>query len=200
MSLRNLAKKVGPKEEIIAATEALLIEGGPPRATVRAITSAAGVNIGAVNYYFGSREELLTVICCRHMEYFNQEILLELENLDLESGKVSVEDIFRPLVKTAFEQWMYDEVLRGFRSFLFLDNTLMQKLDLSSMGLIYEKMRLALAVVRPDLSSAVIKKHFSFAMGSIMYVLHRFDADSDSDGAPGDVDDLLLFLAKAFSS
>ena len=96
-------------------------------ATVRAITSAASVNIGAISYHFGSRDNLMIAICSRHMEVANEDILDDLTRLKQQSGEVFVEDIFRPLINTAFEVWMHDHVLRGLRAFLFLDNELNKK-------------------------------------------------------------------------
>ena len=48
------------RERIIAAAVDIL-RGGSEKVTVRMITSSAGVNVSAVNYYFGSLDALLDV-------------------------------------------------------------------------------------------------------------------------------------------
>ncbi|MCB6178453.1 TetR family transcriptional regulator C-terminal domain-containing protein [Rhodobacter sp. Har01] len=47
------------RESLIAATQALVAEGGPQAATVRAIAARAGVTPGLIRHYFGSKDELI---------------------------------------------------------------------------------------------------------------------------------------------
>lgn len=46
------------REALIAATQALVSEGGSQAATVRAIAARAGVTPGLIRHYFGSKDEL----------------------------------------------------------------------------------------------------------------------------------------------
>lgn len=46
------------RDALIAATQALVAEGGPQAATVRAIAARAGVTPGLIRHYFGSKDEL----------------------------------------------------------------------------------------------------------------------------------------------
>ena len=52
----------GPKRKILDATEALVVAKGFDLVSTREITSAAKVNIAAINYHFGSREGLMRLI------------------------------------------------------------------------------------------------------------------------------------------
>jgi AcrR family transcriptional regulator len=45
--------------EILAATQKLLLDRGESKTTLRAITEIAEANVAAVNYHFGSRDELI---------------------------------------------------------------------------------------------------------------------------------------------
>lgn len=47
------------RSQLIVATQRLLAEGGVEAATSRAITDAAGANLAAVTYYFGSKQNLI---------------------------------------------------------------------------------------------------------------------------------------------
>jgi AcrR family transcriptional regulator len=47
------------KTALLQAAKRLIFEHGYAGASVRKLTAAAGVNLGAVNYHFGSRENLL---------------------------------------------------------------------------------------------------------------------------------------------
>ncbi len=61
MSNATIAR-VAPEETktaLLKAARQLILEQGYAGASVRALTGAAGTNLGAVNYHFGSRENLL---------------------------------------------------------------------------------------------------------------------------------------------
>jgi len=61
------------KTRILDAAERLLAERGFAAASLRAITAAAGVNLGAVNYHFRSKEELIRAVFTRRLEPLNRE-------------------------------------------------------------------------------------------------------------------------------
>ena len=56
------------KERILDAAEQLFGEHGPSDTSLRAITAAAGVNLAAVNYHFGSKEKLIEAVLSRRLE------------------------------------------------------------------------------------------------------------------------------------
>ena len=63
MAARSPATTTDPKARIVAAATRLLAERGYQSTSVRDIVKAAGVNLNAVNYYFGSKQDLyLTVM------------------------------------------------------------------------------------------------------------------------------------------
>ena len=70
------------KERILDAAEALFLAGGFDATSLRAITTAAGVNLAAVNYHFGSKEELFEAVLTRRLDPMNQarvDLLAQLE-------------------------------------------------------------------------------------------------------------------------
>src|SRR6185436_16348181 len=56
---------------IIAAAEQLFAEGGEDATSLRAITRAAAVNVAAVHYHFGGRDELLRAVLDRKLGPLN---------------------------------------------------------------------------------------------------------------------------------
>ena len=64
---------VATKDRILDAAEALFMEHGFEATSLRAITAAAGVNLAAVNYHFGSKEELFQAVLTRRLDPMNQE-------------------------------------------------------------------------------------------------------------------------------
>jgi AcrR family transcriptional regulator len=188
-----------PQEVIIAAAEKLLAEEGPQKATVRAITQAAGVNVGAISYHFGSRDGLMTAICARHMRDSNQDMLDRLQSLAIAEGRESVRRIFEPVVQTAFAVWLRDDVLRGLRNFMFVDRNLVHKMDVSEMSQVYECMQDALREACPGLSAQELRRRFRFAMGAIMQEVRSHDDNRTAEAGEAVIADLLEFVAGGFS-
>lgn len=56
------------RDDLIAATQDLVAEGGPQAATVRAIAERAGVTAGLIRHYFGSKDALLHAAYAALME------------------------------------------------------------------------------------------------------------------------------------
>jgi AcrR family transcriptional regulator len=187
------------QEEIIAATEKLLAEEGPQKATVRAITQAAGLNVGAINYHFGSRDGLMTVICAKHMRDSNQDMINRLQSLAITGGRECVRRIFEPIVRTAFSVWLRDDVLRGLRNFMFVDRNLVHKLDVSEMSQVYECMQDALREACPSLSAQEVRRRFRFAMGTIMQEVRSHDDRRTVEADEAVIADLLEFVAGGFA-
>ena len=63
------------RERIIRAAEVLFARNGYSATSLRQITDTAGVNIAAVNYHFGTKENLLTEILDRVVGPINAERL-----------------------------------------------------------------------------------------------------------------------------
>src|SRR5678809_546336 len=89
------ATSAGTKTRILDAAERLFVEHGFEATSLRSLTSAAGVNLAAVNYHFGSKEELFQAVLTRRLDPMNQERIELLEKLERESpGRpISVEKI-----------------------------------------------------------------------------------------------------------
>src|SRR5215212_6074389 len=62
-----------PKLRILEAAEALFVEHGFEATSLRQLTAAASVNLAAVNYHFGSKEELFQAVLTRRLDPMNQE-------------------------------------------------------------------------------------------------------------------------------
>ena len=71
-----------PKEKILDAAEQLFAEGGFAASSVRAITSAAGVNLAALHYHFGSKEALVEAVFARRIGPLNRERLEKLQAVE----------------------------------------------------------------------------------------------------------------------
>ncbi len=71
------------KKKIILATISSIEKEGINSVTTRKVAKEAGVNIAAINYYFGSKEELLRGVMGQILHHFLQDIELILARRDL---------------------------------------------------------------------------------------------------------------------
>src|SRR6266403_224509 len=71
---------------IIDAAERLFIRDGIDATSLRAVTREAAVNVAAIHYYFGSRDELLAAVLDRIVTPVNDRKIVLLEQA-LEANK-----------------------------------------------------------------------------------------------------------------
>jgi AcrR family transcriptional regulator len=84
---------------ILAAAERLYAERGFSDVTLRDIVSAANVNLAAVNYHFGSKDELIAELFVTRCLALNRERLRNLRAAEEQGGgRAEIADILRALV------------------------------------------------------------------------------------------------------
>lgn len=67
------------KTRILDAAETLFVSGGFESMSMRQITGAAGVNLAAVNYHFGSKDALIQAVLARRLDPLNVQRLALLD-------------------------------------------------------------------------------------------------------------------------
>ena len=80
------ATSADTKTRILDAAESLFMEHGFEATSLRSLTTAAGVNLAAVHYHFGSKEELFQAVLTRRLDPMNQERIDLLAKLEREAG------------------------------------------------------------------------------------------------------------------
>lgn len=89
------------KDQILDAAEALFAEEGYAATPLRAITARAGVNLAAVHYHFGSKEELAKAVFARRIAPINRERLRRLDALPADAA--GLEPVVRAFLEPAIE-------------------------------------------------------------------------------------------------
>src|SRR6266568_5066457 len=86
---------------LLDAAERLFAENGVEGTSVRDITKAAGVNLGAINYHFGTKERLALEVFARRLEPVNRERIARLDALEeaATDGKLKAEQIIDALIR-----------------------------------------------------------------------------------------------------
>ena len=74
------------KEKILDTAERLIGERGYAATSLRQIIAEAGVNLAAVHYHFGSKEDLLDAVVLRKVTPVNEARLARLERVEAEAG------------------------------------------------------------------------------------------------------------------
>lgn len=74
------------KTRILDAAEQLFMEHGFEATSLRQLTTAAAVNLAAVNYHFGTKEVLFEAVLTRRLDPMNQERIDLLDFMEREAG------------------------------------------------------------------------------------------------------------------
>jgi AcrR family transcriptional regulator len=90
---------------ILDAAEQLFAQNGIEGTAIRQIINEAEVNLGAVNYHFGTKDRLAMEIFARRLEPVNREGVARLDALEANAGgkKLTVEQIVAALIRPAVE-------------------------------------------------------------------------------------------------
>lgn len=90
---------------ILDEAEKLFAERGFDRVTVRDITETAGVNLAAINYHFGGKEDLIAAVFDRRVGPLNKLRLAALDEVERVAGKKGpeVEDILGAFIWPEFK-------------------------------------------------------------------------------------------------
>jgi AcrR family transcriptional regulator len=99
---------------ILTAAERLYAERGFSDVTLRDIVAEANVNLAAVNYHFGSKDELIAELFVTRSIALNRERLHELRAAeDKGGGSASIHDILRALVAPVMRDCLGPENARS---------------------------------------------------------------------------------------
>jgi AcrR family transcriptional regulator len=174
---------VATKDRILDAAESLFMMHGFEATSLRAITATAAVNLAAVNYHFGSKEELFQAVLTRRLDPMNRERLDLLTALERAAapGPVACERIlsamFVPALKLARDRE------RGGKDFLRLLGRayadpapfIRQFLSEQYAGMIV-RFKSAFARALPELPPKELSWRLHFIMGALSYTLAGTDA------------------------
>jgi AcrR family transcriptional regulator len=183
------------RARILRAAEALFVEQGFAATSLRMITARAEVNLAAVNYHFGSKEELIREVFQRHLEPLNAARIAYLDRLEaqakgqpLSAAKV-IEAIAVPVLQVSRDP------IKGGAKFLRLLGRALSEQGEALRGLlpahyaeVVARFRAAFSAALPQLPEAEIVWRMHFMFGAMSYALAGNDAlkliaTCDAEGA-----------------
>lgn len=162
------------KERILDAAEFLLAENGYEATSLRAVTQAAGVNLAAVNYHFGSKKDLLEAVVRRVAEPVSRSRLEKLEAIEESSDEPTVEIVLRAFLEPVFHH-LHDAGPRGRTVFLLLSRVMsdpdprIQNMLAAAFGDVGQRFIEHLAVLLPHLDEAELWWRFKSCIGVAIF-------------------------------
>jgi AcrR family transcriptional regulator len=168
---------------VLDAAEALFMEHGFEATTLRQITATAGVNLAAVNYHFGSKDDLFEAVLTRRLDPMNQERIALLARFEREAAPdtLSTEKILAAMFIPALRLARDRE--RGGKNFLrllgraYADPAPFIRRFLSEQyAVMIARFKGAFARALPHLPAKELSWRLHFVMGALSYTLAGTDA------------------------
>jgi AcrR family transcriptional regulator len=171
------------KARILDAAESLFMAHGFEATSLRAITASAGVNLAAVHYHFGSKEELFQSVLARRLDPMNRARLELLTRLEAQAAPspLPCERILTAFLSPALT--LARDPARGGKDFLrllgraYADPAPFIRHFLSEQyGVTIARFKAAFARALPHLPARELSWRLHFIMGALSYTLSGTDA------------------------
>ncbi len=159
---------------ILDSAERLFVEKGVAGTSMRAVTAAAGVNLAAVNYHFGSKQGLVTSLVKRRVAPVNQERLKQLDRLESGPEAPSIEALLEAFLQPVF----VGELIVGRHvSALIFSEPLETRAQLVGevFGEISKRFMEAFQRALPELGPVDVLERFKFTIGVMVHIISGHD-------------------------
>lgn len=171
------------RERCLRAAETLFLEHGYDGTSLRMVTAKARVNLAAVNYHFGGKEDLFHAMLARRLDLMNDERVRLLDDYEHSAGEdpLSCERILAAMFIPALA--LARDTRRGGKDFLRLLGR--AYVDPSPVLRAFLSERYAPMVVRfkdafgralPHLAKQELSWRLHFTLGALAYTLAGADA------------------------
>ena len=168
----------GAKRKLLDAAELLFAEKGFEAVSVRDITRLAKTNIAAVNYHFGSRDHLLTLVMLRYMTPVTEERLVRLDFVEGKwYGKAApleeiIDALVRPLVGQVKKSELAERLFYKLTGRIFAEQEggLPQQIE-EQFKQVSERFSKAFAKALPSLPPEELAWRIHFVIGGMIHML-----------------------------
>ncbi len=199
------------RERILDVAEELFGEHGLGRVSIRDITRKAKVNLAAINYHFGTKEDLVAAVFERRIVPLNEARLVALDAVEGSAGKrgVKLESILGAFIRPALEHSLLSSEGGAAFSKLFgrclsEPSPEVEALLKKQFEPLAERMQMALKKALPQLSRSEIFWRLKFTYGALHHWLltkDKFRPDWVEDvDVETQIQKLIAFAAAGFRS
>lgn len=167
---------ISTKERILSAAEQLFAQRGFDGASLRQLTSAAGVNLAAVNYHFGSKDKLVEQVFRRRLDALNQRRLAALGEV-VGLPQTTLEDVLEAFIRPALDLShddsgaLFMRVLA--RAFAEHDDSLRQFLS-DNYGHVMRQFTAEFARLLPQLDKSELYWRIDLVTGALTHAMSGF--------------------------
>jgi AcrR family transcriptional regulator len=205
------ASRPSARQRLIDASEQLFADHGWNAVSIRTIVAAADVNLAALHYHFGSKEQLLAEIFAARAKPIAEERMRLLAAIDLDDAP-SLERILEAFLRPALT--IGSDHRFGGRAFVKLRARLATEPEAVSRRILANafdessgEFLTALGRALPEIPRADLEWRFHFMLGAMFYTMAdagRIQSLTDGRCDPGRVEDalenIIPFLAAGFRS
>jgi AcrR family transcriptional regulator len=167
------------KTRILDAAERLFAEHGLEATSIRDITGAIGANLGAINYHFKTKQDLILAIFNRRVEPVNQRRLALLDEVERKAGgklptvEALLEAMVRPVVEHGFADPKGDFTFMRLIGRCFSEpNAEVAELIRAHFQKTMSRFTAAFLRVLPGLSPEELFWRVGFTFGALQHTLH----------------------------
>lgn len=203
------ATQFSTKDRILGAAEELFAQHGFTGTSLRQVTSRADVNIAAVNYHFGSKENLVNEVFRRRMDDMSAQRLAALKTA-VEQHPGELEPILAAFVEPALalaqDRHGGGAFVRVVARAYAEKNDALRKFLSDHYGHVLRDFAKAIAACMPGLSKEELYWRLDFLAGSLTYAMADFglikrpSGVSESAHRERAARELIRFAAAGFKS
>lgn len=165
------------KQRILGAAEALFAEHGFAGASLRQVTAAAKVNLAAVNYHFGSKDNLIEEVFRRRLDELSRRRLERLAEIDA-AGQNTLETALDAFISPALELSLDRKggsvFMRVLARAFAEHNDHLRKFLSENYGYVLKDFAAAFAQLLPQLDKEELYWRLDIAIGSLTYAMADF--------------------------
>ena len=164
------------KDRILGAAEELFAQFGFAGTSLRQVTSHADVNIAAVNYHFGSKENLVNEVFRRRMDEMSEQRLSRLRDA-VENSPGKLEPILAAFIQPALALTLDrhgSAFVRVLARAYAEKNDRLRKFLSDNYGQVLREFAKALAPCLPELAKEDLYWRMDFIAGALTYAMADF--------------------------
>ena len=166
------ADAVVTRERLLAASLRLFSERGYEGTSMRAITDAAGVNLAAANYHFGSKQQLLQATFQTALAPINAERLRRLEALENSTTPLELAPLVRAFVEPFFFSGQREYLPKLVASLLAGSKEVARPLLESTFSATVDRFVGSLRVLLPEADVSTLHWRLHFVVGAMLQLAH----------------------------
>jgi AcrR family transcriptional regulator len=194
------------RSRILDAAQALFAVNGFEATSTRAITTTAGVNLAAVNYHFGSKDELVQAVLARHLRPLNAQRVMALDAAEVLAGGAPVkahfivEAFFRGSLELAAASDQGREFMRLLGRTFTEPSPVVREFLANEYAVVIGRYRTAFCRALPAVPVEEILWRLHFMLGAMSYAVSGTDSLQVLTGVEVDEPDAMQRMAPRLMS